>query len=336
MKSLPSPPPIFAATEEIRRADTCANFKAAADRGELDVHAVGHRAYAGRKLPTRMLPEIPSLGWWDARHEQSWGEDWHRHEGVELACLARGSLRLGVGGKMFHLRPGDLVVTRPWQRHKIGDPTIHASKFQWILMDVGARRPDERWRWPAWLVLSRPDREHLTALLRQNEHPVWKTDARVRTAFSQLMAAIDSDTLAGMETNIKIGVNALLASVLALLRSSRIPLTGTLTTTRRTVKLFLDSIDERLDHPWTLDEMAERCGLGRSRFSHHCVELTNLTPAVFLLRRRMGAAMRMLRAEPMRSITEIAAANGFQSSQYFANRFRREFGCSPSDCRRRP
>jgi len=68
MKSLPSPPPIFAATEEIRRADTCANFKAAADRGELDVHAVGHRAYAGRKLPTRMLPEIPSLGWWDARH----------------------------------------------------------------------------------------------------------------------------------------------------------------------------------------------------------------------------------------------------------------------------
>ena len=47
----------------------------------------------------------------------------------------------------------------------------------------------------------------------------------------------------------------------------------------------------------TLDEMAERCGLGRSRFSHHCVELTNLTPAVFLLRRRMGAAMRMLCAE---------------------------------------
>lgn len=335
MKSLSSATPIFAATDEIRRADTCANFKAAAARGELEVRAVGHRAYAGQRLPTRMLPEIPSLGWWNAAHDQSWGEDWHRHEGVELGRLARGTLALGVGRRMFQLRPGDLVITRPWQRHKFGDPTIRASRFQWILVDVDVRRPNESWRWPSWLILSRHDREQLTTHLRHNEHPVWRGDARVRDAFARLMAALDTPTLPAMETSIKIGTNALLVAVLDLLRSRRIPLTDGLTSTRRTVRLFLDSIDERLDHPWTLDEMADRCGLGRSRFSHHCVELTNLTPALFLLRQRMKAAARMLRAEPDRSITEVAAANGFQSGQYFANRFRREFGCTPSAYRKR-
>lgn len=335
MKSLSPAPPIFAATDEIRRADTCARFKAAAARGELEVRAVGHRSYAGQKLPTRMLPEIPSLGWWNARHQQSWAEDWHRHEGVELAFLARGRLDLGVGGRLFRLRPGDLVITRPWQKHKIGNPTVAASRFQWLLIDVGVQRPNEPWAWPDWLVLSRPDRKRLTTLLRQNEHPVWRADARVRDAFGSLMAALDTRDLPTLETRVKIGVNALLATVLDLLRSRRIPLRDALTSTRRTVELFLSSLEERPDHQWTLEEMARRCALGRSQFAHHCEEITNLTPALFLLRCRLAAASRILHADPARPITEIALATGFQSSQYFANRFRRQFGCTPSDYRLR-
>lgn len=336
MKSLSPAPPIFAATDEIRRADTCARFKAAAARGEIEVCAVGHRAYAGQRLPTRMLPEIPSVGWWNARHQQSWGEDWHRHEGVELAFLARGRLALGIGGQLFNLRPGDLVITRPWQRHKIGNPTVTASRFEWVLIDVGVQRPNEPWHWPGWLVLSRSDRDRLTTLLRQNEHPVWRADARVRATFAALMSALDSRRLPSLETRVKIAVNALLASVLDLLRSRRVPLRDTLTSTRRTVELFLSSMEEHLDHPWTLEEMARRCGLGRSQFAHHCEEITNITPALFLLRCRLAAAARALRAEPARPITEVALANGFQSSQYFASRFRRQFGCTPSEYRQRP
>ena len=154
-------PAIFAPAEEITRADTCAEFKAAAARGELEVHAIGHRNYAGRKLPARVLPELPSLGWWNAGHDQTWSEDWHRHEGVELAFLARGRLDLGVSGRLYELQPGDIAITRPWQKHKIGDPTVTASLFQWLLIDVEARRPNEPWQWPAWLVLSRADRDRL-------------------------------------------------------------------------------------------------------------------------------------------------------------------------------
>lgn len=328
-------PPIFAPTREISRADTCAEFKAAAARGELEVRAVGHRSYAGTRLPSRVLPEVPSFGWWNARHPQSWGEDWHRHEGVEFAFLARGQLALGVGGKLFNLRPGDLVVTRPWQRHRIGDPTVSASRFQWLLIDVGVRRPNEPWRWPDWLVLSRADRERLTALLRKNERPVWRSDRCVRAAFAQLMSALDARGIPALESRAKIAINALLAAILDLLRAHRVPLQEDLTSTRRTVQLFLESLAEHAAQPWTLETMAERCGLGRSRFAHYCEEITNLSPARYLLNRRLHAAAARLRGHSDRPVTEIALASGFQSSQYFANRFRLEFGCTPTDYRTR-
>lgn len=337
LRPTPPGPAIFAPVHEISRADTCAEFKAAAARGELEVRAVGHRSYAGVRLPSRVLPEIPSLGWWDARHPQTWGEDWHRHEGVEFAFLARGRLALGVGERLYDLAPGDLVITRPWQRHRIGDPTVATSQFQWLLIDVRVRRPNEPWRWPDWLILSRADREQLTSHLRKNEHPVWRSSRAVRDAFAGLMSALDGRDLPALETRAKIAVNALLAAILDLLRSRRPPLRASLTSTRRTVQLFLESLDEHIAQPWSLGRMAERCGLGRSRFAHYCQEITNLSPALYLLRRRLHAASGMLRAHPARTVTEIAHSCGFQSSQYFANCFRREFGRSPTEYRaRRP
>ena len=150
------------------------------------------------------------------------------------------------------------------------------------------------------------------------------------------MTALDTPELSTLESRVKIAVNTLLADLLDLLRSRPVPLRETLTSTRRTVDLFLDSLPERIDHPWTLEEMADRCGLGRSRFSHYCKEITNLTPASFLLRCRLKSAASLLQSRPGHTITEIAFACGFESSQYFANCFRREFGCTPSHYRGRP
>jgi len=54
----------------------------------------------------------------------------------------------------------------------------------------------------------------------------------------------------------------------------------------------------------------------------------------YLTRTRMEAASRFLTLQPELSVTEIAFRCGFQSSQYFANVFRRQHGHSPSEHRR--
>jgi len=52
-----------------------------------------------------------------------------------------------------------------------------------------------------------------------------------------------------------------------------------------------------------------------------------------VLTRKINEAITQLRDNPERSITEIAIALRFSSSQYFATVFRRIANRSPSDCR---
>ena len=54
-----------------------------------------------------------------------------------------------------------------------------------------------------------------------------------------------------------------------------------------------------------------------------------MTPMQYLNHCRLSVAARLLKEQPERSITNIAVACGFSSSQYFATLFRRNFGVTP-------
>jgi AraC family L-rhamnose operon regulatory protein RhaS len=115
-----------------------------------------------------------------------------------------------------------------------------------------------------------------------------------------------------------------------------VPLDHTLTSTQRTGELFWQDMrgdPEQLAGEWTVARMAERCGLGVTRFVHHCRQLTNMTPCQYLNHCRLEAAARYLRDNASASVTQVAGRFGFSSSQYFATLFRRHFGCSPREYR---
>jgi AraC family L-rhamnose operon regulatory protein RhaS len=76
--------------------------------------------------------------------------------------------------------------------------------------------------------------------------------------------------------------------------------------------------------------MAEHCSMGVTAFSKYCRELVNAGPMEFLNSCRLDRAAKQLREKKGLSITEIALACGFNSSQYFATRFRQRFHVSPS------
>jgi len=65
-------------------------------------------------------------------------------------------------------------------------------------------------------------------------------------------------------------------------------------------------------------------------FSKYCRELVNIGPMEYLNECRLERAAHLLRTRPELSVTEIAFANGFNSSQYFATRFRLRYKVSPS------
>lgn len=304
--------------------------------GSLDFAACVHGHYPGAPLPPDTLPGLKSVGYWDAKHEQQWGLDWHRNEGVELTFCSAGSLAFAAEQHEFELGTDDLTITRPWQQHRVGAPWVGPSRLHWVILDVGVRRPDQPWRWPAWVVLSREDLEELTTCLRHNEHPVLRSATALRECFEGLAAAVRECPNRQPESSLAVLLNQLLLQLLTLLRASARPLDRSLSESRRTVRLFLDDLQislELLSREWCANSMAAACGLGATQFSKYCRELVNSSPIQFLQHARLEAAAKLLIERPDLSVTQVAHRVGFASSQYFATLFRQRFGAAPSERR---
>jgi AraC-like DNA-binding protein len=335
---MPRPIPIYQDHDETYRADSCEPLDKAAAAGRLRIEALRHGHYPGRALPASTLPGVKMVGYWDATEDQHWGLDWHRNEGLELTFLERGRLPFAVDGRQYLLEADDMTVTRPWQLHRVGNPQVKASRLHWLIIDMGVRRPHQEWQWPSWLLLSRPDLDELAAFLRQNEQTVWRGTEELRHCWQQIAAAVGDPRHASGISRVGVRLNDLFLLLLDLLRRKRVRMDESLTSSRRTVSLFLQDLQTNPAHlalPWTVGKMAEACGLGVSQFIGHVRRLTTLTPVQFLTRHRLDLAARMLAEQSQASVTDIALQCGFSSGQYFATVFAKKHRESPRAFRRR-
>lgn len=316
----------------IYHANTCDPLTRAADKGEIKMEAISRSSYPGQRLTKSQLPGLCSLGYWDAGKKQNWGLDWHRNEGIEICYVASGTIDFFVDDKRYKLEAGDLTLTRPWQEHKLGDPNLTENKLLWIIIDVEVRQPHSTWKWPDWLILSRKDIKELTSYVQLNEDPVVRANKEIGNCFDKLQKLIDAKDPDRDESRFTLRINELLISIHSFLKEEKRPMDESLIQADRSVKLFLDSLNEQLEVDWSLESMALRCELGRTRFSHYCRKLTNKTPLVYLNHLRVQKAARLLR-ETSLSAQEIADQCGFHSSQYFSTQFKKFFKQTPNNYR---
>lgn len=326
-----TPHPSYRQAGKVYRADSCGPLVRAAAAGEVRLEAMARGGYPGTPLPGKTMPGLSSVGFWDAERDQSWGLPLHRNEGIELSFLTSGTMPVMIDGHRQTMMHDEFLVTRPWQPHQLGDPNIGPGKLIWIIIDVGVRRPHQPWEWPVWVVLTPDDLADLTRFLRQNEQYVWPGSADVCRCFLGIAQAVESRRL----SMVAVMINELLLVLLEMFRARRIPLRASLTSTARTVRQFLDELDASLDRPWTVEAMAESCHLGVTRFVQYCEKLTNMAPARYLRHKRVQKAAALLAAAPARSITDIAFACGFSSSQHFSSVFRQLTGKTPRASRKR-
>jgi AraC family L-rhamnose operon regulatory protein RhaS len=333
---------MFSSTDTTYHADRCERLRQAAAAGRVRLEALARRGYPGRELPARMLPEMSTVGFWDAPGDQDWGLDWHRNEGIELTYLSRGRLDFAVddGGRLaaqtpatrcqkYLLENGHLTITRPWQAHRVGNPNVRASRLHWLILDLGVRRPNQAWHWPDWLILSPADLTRLTQLLRHNEQPVWRADEHIGRCFEQLAQLAATRDPAATQTRLQLHLNELFVTLLEMLKERQVRLDEHLSSSRRTVELFLGSLSLHAGEPWTLETMAQQCGLGRTRFADYCRQITNVSPMDYLAQSRIEAARRLMLEQPHKSLTDVALECGFQTSQYFSTVFHQKTGMSP-------
>ena len=158
----------------------------------------------------------------------------------------------------------------------------------------------------------------------------------LRRCWQEISETLDSARPVSNISRLTVRLNDLFLLLLDILRENKPRLDDSLTSSRRTVHLFLNDLKahpENLAIDWGVEEMATSCGLGVSQFMQHVRRLTNMTPVQFLTHCRLELAARLLREQRAAHITDIALDCGFASSQYFATVFSRHYGCSPREFR---
>ena len=318
--------------------DRCEPQNDAIRMGKINFHALTKGHYPGTPVPKNILPGLNSIGHWNAGGAQDWGLNPHRNEGVEISFLETGAMVFTADQKQHNLRAGHFTITRPWQLHKLGAPNIGPGRVHWLIIDVGVRRPHQEWCWPKWVVLTKGDLAELTRKLRHNENPVWNSTPAIAQSFRELARNVANWDQRHAVSRLAVHLNQLLIGILDALTEQQTHENEQLTSRRRAVEIFLRELEnDRANpgEPWTLDRMAAHCGMGITAFSKYCRELVNAGPVEFLNVCRLDRAARQLRSATDMSITDIALANGFNSSQYFATTFGNRFRVSPTDYRKK-
>ncbi len=331
-----TPVPIYKSPAETFEADLCQPLVSAVERKEVRLEALARGHYPGRRLPPNELSGLKTIGYWSAVGRQTWGLPWHRNEGIEITYLESGNVVFASEGFEELLSAGVVTITRPWQKHRVGNPTVAPGKLHWLILDVNVRRPNQDWEWPAWCMLSKRDLQELEITLRQTEQTVWRTSADLRRCFQKLSGAVEVNDHGSRTSALAIRVNELLLLILEMLRKNSLNLDQALTGTERTVRLFLDDLRDHPEHltlDWTVEEMAHSCGLGITQFTHVVKYLTNRTPLNYLNDCRLDHSVKLLSSPTAPTILDVAHDCGFSSSQYFATVFRRKYGCAPSEFR---
>ncbi|NQT13786.1 MAG: helix-turn-helix transcriptional regulator, partial [Planctomycetes bacterium] len=93
-------------------------------------------------------------------------------------------------------------------------------------------------------------------------------------------------------------------------------------------------IHRQPERAWTVAELAKRATMSRSAFSASFLSVLGKPPVRYLREHRMQLASRLLDA-PSLGLKEIASRVGYDSVSAFSAAFKRHFGTSPGDYRRR-
>lgn len=97
----------------------------------------------------------------------------------------------------------------------------------------------------------------------------------------------------------------------------------------RFVNVAISYVERNLHNKISQTDVAEACGISSSQFSRVFKQIHGTTFQEYVLRRRIGQAIRLLQ-NPSASVTDVCYTVGFNDQSHFTRIFRRYLGSSPS------
>lgn len=246
----------------------------------------------------------------------------HRHDGMlEICYLQRGFQTYWVGREKHEMAGGEIFVTFPGETHSTGTAPEDRGSLYWLILRI--RAGDDR-----FLGEGGPAAKALISALLRMPRRAFKAPDRAAEMLEEILkyAANSSDPLARLKLK-----SALLQFLLSVVAQARANAGSALSERMRRV---LDHVQSRPAEAPTLSELAAFARLSLSRFKTRFRKEVGVPPSEYIARARIAAAQSLL-SDGNSSITEVAHAMGFASSQHFATVFRRYTGQSARSWLRR-
>jgi AraC-like DNA-binding protein len=253
-----------------------------------------------------------------------------------------------ISGRSLALQPGDVVVLPHGQPHNITSETqkmetrVSAavqrkvmSRDLSMLADGGG---GDRTRLVCGYMACDP---HLSRPILSGLPPIFKVNVRsdrsgqwLESSILQLVEEASSGRVGSEAMLAKLSEALFVDTLRRYVASLPEEETGWLSGSRDpVVGKSLGLMHRRVDHPWTIADLAKEVGLSRSALVERFTRYLSEPPMTYLTRWRLQLAARSLTKTP-KGVAEIASEVGYESEAAFNRAFKREFGLPPARYRR--
>lgn len=267
-----------------------------------------------------LIPELNMVGWDRFRVAAPGALDEHSHpDAYEFCYLVSGSVDWWVEDSVQEVRPGEVYLTRPGERHGGIDAVMHPCELYWVQVNH--------------VTASKFAEGSLTQWIERLSLRSFPGSRSLRERFDTLMAEHRSQAPLRVVAA-RAALHSLLVTIVRDHDAFRTALDERSAATSPEMRRAMHWLEKHAAEDFAIHELAAVAGLGASRFYERFLKEIGYTPAEYRSRIRVTQAKRLLR-DGRRAITDIAFDLGFSSSQYFATVFKNHSGLTPREYQER-
>ena len=245
----------------------------------------------------------------------------HEHDFCELVIVASGNGWHILNDEPHLLSCGEVLYLSPEDRHSFEQVNdLYLTNV--IFRPNGALLHPERLR-----PYLQPSPEEA------GEQRYWQISDDAACRMKPLLASLEAESRHG-DVASNLMAESLLVQLFVTLWRDRFAADGRELPARGRLAMLARYLRQNCTDAIDLDELAHRYGYSPRNFRRVFREAMGTTPHDYLVKLRLGRAMRALRTSDA-SITDVALASGFGDGNYFSYTFRKQTGMSPSRYRRK-
>jgi AraC family L-rhamnose operon regulatory protein RhaS len=248
----------------------------------------------------------------------------HRNAGLEIVYVSQGHLRWRIEDRVYEPGPGSVFYTFPWELHGSLEEFEPGHRWDFVVLKILGRFPSRRFTLPTAFGLASLESRQLLSRLARSPHRSLVAGERLKWLLPALQKELSASQGADLSMAVTFG-KAILLELNRIVTEASLEQVPSAARRLDPCEKLMRQLHSDYALSWSLKSMSEITGLGRTRLSQLIKERTGDSPILYLNRLRIGKAQELLR-HTRQSITEIAFACGFQSSQYFARTFKQLSG----------